>query len=154
MASIKIYKLNELFEVQHFLNGGIIGGELKSGVEGLVGLTLTFSHPSFACTFVTASRENDKLLLTDIKAQVEAASTASVIVLSFGGRIAFIETSPSSGVILSGTTEQAKALLGFDYNNATTGRVYDSPLSAVPTPPYLIQSYSVNETTHVLYTYE
>lgn len=153
MAQIKIYKLNELFEVQHFLNGGILGADISKGVSGLIGLVITFTLPSFSHTFV-AGADPDLLRYLEIKTQLEAASTAALKVVQFGGRIGFIQATPTTGCVLSGTTQPAKALLGFDYNTATVGKVYDSPHSATPTVPYLIQSYSVNETTHVVYTFE
>lgn len=151
---IKIYKLNEIGEVQTFLNGGIIGSDVSRGVVGLVGQAITFTSPSFSHTFVTAGRNNDMLLLADIKSQLETASASALLVFSHAGRIAFIEATPTSGVALAATNQEAKALLGFDRNSASVGKVYGSPYEGDPTPPYFLQSYSVNETTHVVYTVE
>lgn len=149
---IKVYKLNEIFEVEHFLNGGLTGIDISKGVQGLAGLTITFTNPSFSWTF-TPGADPEFLRYLEIKAQLEAAS-ASLKVKQFGGKIAFIEATPSTGVVLSGTQQTAKALLGFDYNTVSIGKVYGSPYDAIPTAPYLIEMYSVNETTHVLVVME
>jgi hypothetical protein len=148
---IKVYKLNELGEVQTFLNGGLIGSDVSAGVGGLIGQTITFTTPSFSHTFVSAGRYNEALLLADIKSQLETASTNTLRVFSHGGRIAFVQVNPTTGVALAATDQIAKALLGFDRNSVCAGKVF-APVG--PTAPYFLTAYSVNETTHVVYTVE
>lgn len=154
MAQIKIYKVNEIFEVQHFLNGGIIGLDVSKGVEGLVGKKLTFTTPSFNYTFV-AGASSDLVRFLEIKSQLETASSGALLVKQYGGKIAFIEATPSTGCIIAGGAgNTGNGYLGFDSLNSTVGKVYGSPFTSPAVAPYLIQSYSVNETTHVIYTYE
>jgi len=263
MALIKLYKLNEIYEVQHFLQGGLTGKDVSGGVEGLVGKTVTFGKPVFSWTFVQGA-DPDFTRFQEIKSQLENASGGALRVLQMGGRILFIEKTPSTGCVLkagtsgshavmrgtvdlstltyggggtvdtktlkvsingggvqtvtfaapanagaivsqinavvaglasldsgnhllltvstlgtgssvattNGTadgnlglldnttvtgvaTNDGNTLLGFDSAADSTGKVYDSPFTSPnPTVPYFIQSYSVNETTHVIYTME
>lgn len=156
MPSNRIYKFSDINEAQAFLNGGIFGRDVSKGVVGLVGLTLTFTSPSFAVTFTAATptptdRDPYTLLLKDIKAQVEAANN-SILVTSIGGKLVFIEKTPTSGTALSNNNEPAKALLGFDQAAATVGKFYKPPETSGD--PNYVWAYSVNESTHVIYTWE
>jgi hypothetical protein len=157
MPSNRIYKFSDINEAQAFLNGGLIGKDIsKGGVAGLVGKTLTFTSPAFAVTFTAAAgpptdRDPYTLLLKDIKAQVEAAN-ADILVQSIAGKIVFIEKTPTNGVALSGSDEPAKSLLGFDQNSASVGKFYKPP--DVSGDPNYTWAYSVNESTHVIYTWE
>lgn len=157
MAQNHIRKFTDINEAQIFLNGGIIGADVRKGIAGLVGKVLTFTTPAGAVTFAAASgpptdRDPYTLLLTDIKAQVEAA-IATVQVTSLGGRLVFLEATPASGVALSGNNEPAKALLGFDGNSVVAGKFYH-PTGISGGPNYYTWAYSVNESTHVIYTWE
>src|ERR1700709_2165936 len=113
MSSNRIRQFSEIFEVETFLNGGIILGQvqgavagqalLKTGLYGLVGATLIFTSPSaVTVTFVASGgasasagptkdliiRNPDPIVLTfdDLKLQIEAA-IATVRVLSFKGSL-------------------------------------------------------------------
>lgn len=157
MPSNRIYKFSDINEAQAFLNGSLIGAEIQAGVVGLVGKTLTFTSPAFAVTFAAISpaptdRDPYVLRLKDIKAQVEAAN-ADILVQTLGGRIVFVEKVPTNGTTLSGNDEPAKALLGFDRNNAVAAKFY-RPMGISGGPPNYVWVYSVNESTHVLYTWE
>lgn len=157
MSVNRVYKFQDIGEVQAFLNGGLIGGDVKSGVLGLVGTRLTFSQPSFYVDFAAVTpapdtRDAYKLLFADIKAQVEAANNA-ILVTQLGGKIVLIEKTPTNGISLSSNDEVAKALLGFDRNNARIGKVY-SPPNVTGAAQNWMWAYSVNESTHVIYTWE
>jgi hypothetical protein len=158
MALNRIYKFSDINEAQAFLNGAIIGRDIsKGGVRGLVGQVLTFSSPAFAVTFTAVSpapinRDPYTLLILDIKQQIEAAN-GSILVQQLGGRIVFIERVPTSGVALAGNDEPAKAALGFDGNSPTVGKLF-RPAGISGGPPNYTWAYSVNETTHVLFTWE
>jgi hypothetical protein len=154
----RIFKFQDIFEVQAFLNGAIVGGNVGGGVAGLVGQTLTFTSPAFAITFKPVSpapltRDPYTLLFQDIKQQIEAGST-QILVQQVGGRILFIEKAPASGVALSPNNEPAKALLGFDQTGPVIGKFYKPATVAGATPPFYEWAYSVNETTHVVFTWE
>lgn len=144
--ALRVYKFRDIVEMELFLRGGLLGGDVSRGVVGLVGKTLTFTAPAGNVTFVTENRENDMLLLADIKAQTEAA-IANLTVLSVGGHIAFVHSSTAAGVALSATDSEAKSLLGFRRVGATTGKVY----GVVPgTPPAYLDSYASYDNSHVL----
>lgn len=175
----RVYKFTDIFQVQTFLNGGIIAGALKgaqnggspagigSGIYGLVGATLKFTSPSaVTVTFVASDgaggsadpalpvdqRNPNPQVLTfkDIKAQIEAA-IATVRVTSYEGRLVLTEVTPTSGVALD-NTGTANALLGLDNAGSTTGKVYAPPPSA--TPPCWTWAYSDGSNSHVVYTLE
>jgi len=134
--ALKLYKFKNVKEAELFLQGALVGKDISGGVVGLVGLTLNFTTPLGSVTFATANRENDALLLKDIKAQVEAA-IATLRVLSFEGRIVIIEASPTTGISVPSTNQVAKSLLGFDQNSAFVSKVY----GVVPgTPPAWLSS--------------
>jgi len=153
----KIYKFSDMIEAQYFLNGGIIGVDVSQGIYGLVGQALTFSSPAvFTVNFVAAvpnpaGRDPYKLLLVDIKAQIEAANP-DISVQSIGGRIVLIEKLPSLGVAFDGTVQFSKTVLGLD-NGVTVGKVYH-PAGISGGPPNYTWVYSVNEGTHVVVTWE
>ncbi len=153
--AIKIYKFATIDLAQHFLDGGIVGGEIyksfeggQGGISGLVGKTLTFTAPAGAVVFA-AGVHGDRLLPLEIKAQIEAA-VAGLTVVFFGGRIGFIDTDLSAAVQLSANDEIAKAILGFPKNKAVVGKVY----GAVAPAPYYMDSYAPNDGSHVIYVME
>ncbi len=129
--ALKLYKFRELREAEIFLQGGIIGTDVSKGIIGLVGLTLTLTAPVVAHTFVTANRANNALLLKDIKAQLEAAQPL-LRVTQIGGRIVLIEVTPTNGVQVPATSQAAKPLLGWDQNEAFSGKVYSEPGGVTP----------------------
>lgn len=173
MAQTKIYKFSDIVEAQHFLNGGVLGARvvpingsspagnagspnnLGLGIAGLVGKTLKFAAPSavtvtFTASVATNNPDPTTLVLSDLKAQIEAA-IATVKVFSIGGRIALIEVTPTGGIAID-KTGTASALLGFDTAVNTVGKVFAPPPSA--TPPAWTWTYSTNDNTHVIYTLE
>lgn len=148
--ALRMNKFRDIVEAEIFLRGGLIGTDVSKGVVGLVGKTISFTSPVGDVTFVTANRENDMLLLTDIKSQIEAVLTSGMRVLSVGGRIAFVHPSGTTAIALAATDQQAKSLLGFDQNSATSGKVY----GVVPgTPPAYLSAYSADG-AHVVVTNE
>lgn len=155
MAAFKVRKFSNVFELETFLNGGIVGGPTLGGVSGIVGTTLTFTSPaSFSCTFVAGATPG-VLTFAEIKAQIETASTATVRVFAVGenGRIGLIETSVSSGIALAATSSNAKLLLGFPKTVAVVGTVYlyDPTASA----PCVFSIYNdVQSASHVAVTWE
>lgn len=158
MPVMKVYKIREIDEVALFLEGGILGAsfgqnrEGPPGLQGLVGLTLTFTNPVGSCTFVQGADPSGLLTFGEIHNQIEAAVPA-VRVKQLSGRLALIEVAPTTGIAITGNV--ATAILGFDATGATSGKVYASPFSAAPpVPPYLVQAYSTNDNVHVLFTYE
>lgn len=173
MASNKVRKFREIWEVQLFLNGGIIGGSVVAGkgqggnpgnlflgVQGLVGKTLIFSEPASGTVTFSASTQSgnpdpNTLMPSDIKAQIE--TVMSGVTVSFqGGVLVIVEATPDHGVAIS-KTGTANALLGFDATggNDTIGLFYPPPSSAdPPTAPYWTWAYSTNDNMHVIFTYE
>jgi len=157
MSTNRVRKFTEVFELETFLNGGLILGQiggaagspasLLNGIYGLVGKTLKFTSPSgVTVTFAASSgtggsadpakavdaRNPDPsvLVLADIKAQIEAA-IATVRVSSYKGRLVLIEVTPTSGIALD-KTGTANALLGVDAAVNTVGKIYAPPPSATP----------------------
>lgn len=180
MAKNRMRKFTQVFEVETFLNGGLIAGPVPmaqdggsqaggqaQGYDGLVGKTLKFSSPGAATvTFVASSGAGGSadpalpantgnpnpqvLLFKDIKLQVEAAVPA-IKVLNMNGKLVFIEATPTSGVTID-HTGTATALVGFDGAHDTVGKVYAPPPSA--TPPCWTWAYSGNDNMHAIFTLE
>lgn len=165
MANLKVRKFTTIDQVQHFLDGGITGsaGHVKPREGGppganLVGLTLTFLNPAGTVTFVAGARPNGLLLYQEFKSQIETAIVGVVVKMMEDGSIAFIETTPTTGLVLKGdntAATNANIVLGFDKDTNAVGKVYGSPYSPVPAvAPYFVQMYSSNDNTHVVTTYE
>lgn len=162
MALLKLYKFFEIDDINHFLAGGIRGTSDIArprpggppGIIGLVGKKLTFNKPSGTVTFTEGANGNH-LLFKEIKSQIETAIPA-LLVKQTAGALSFIEKTPSTGVVLKGdgsANSSANTLLGFDGENNTIGKVYDSPHSNRPDPPsvpHLVQIYMVNDGMHVV----
>ena len=155
MPRTKIRKFQEPYEVETYLNGGLIfkdirgavmggtEGGIGAGLDGLVGKTLIFTSPAVVTvTFVASSgvggsaqpgvgkNPNPQVLLfKDLKLQIEAAA-ALVKVFSFGGRLVLIEATPASGIGINkdGT---ANTILGIDTATNSVGKFYTPPPSAV-----------------------
>lgn len=163
MPLLKCYKFFELDEINHFLSGGIRGTTGlflprpggPSGVSGLTGRKLTFTNPAGTVTFTDGVGGN-YLLFKEVKAQIEAA-IPDLLVRQTAGALAFIEKTPTTGVVLKGdgtADTSANTLLGFDGENTTTGRVYGSPYGDAPTAPYFVRAYAVNDAMHVVIVME
>jgi hypothetical protein len=118
MAVNKIQKFRTIEEVMTFLNGGVVGGVVNKspgppsnnapGVGGLVGATLTFTSPSqVTVTFAVSSGSNPDpytLLLSDIKAQIQAADPALLVTQNQDGRIVITEVTPTDGVAIAASS--------------------------------------------------
>jgi hypothetical protein len=168
MAKNKAYKFRELFEMQTFLNGGLIGGSLQKsvgsisvGLVGLVGKSLKFTQPTAVeYTFIASSGSNpdpNTLLFSDIQAQLMGA-VAGLLVTSWEGRLVFIETTPNHGVTLVNATvagTDARGILGFG-NGATdtqVGKLY-TPSAVSNAAPCWTWAYSLSENMHTVLTWE
>lgn len=163
MAINRLQKFQDIILLQHFLNGGIIGGEMPKnqppaapGWFGLVGLTLIFTEPtSNTVTFVASNSPNypsDQLMLSDVKDQIQTVMTG-LNVLSIGGRLAFVETTPTSGVAIT-AAGTANSIFGFDTANPTSNIVYVPPgVTPSGTQGQWTWAYSVNENYHTVYTW-
>jgi hypothetical protein len=176
MAVNKHRKFSQTFEVETFLNGGIVAGPVKGsefggtsanlgqGIFGLVGKTLKFTVPAVTTvTFVQSSGAGgsaepgvganpnpDVLLFKDIKLQVQAA-IAAVKVLNMNGVLVFIEATPTLGVTID-NTGTANPLLGLDKDGTTVGKLYAPPPSAVV--PCWTFMYADNNGMHNILTLE
>lgn len=158
MSAIKVYKFRDITEVQHKLDGGLLGGQVSFPVYGLVGKVITFVLPTAAaCTFVAgADATGLSLTFKEVKTQLEAA-IANLRVVNFsggvGGGIAagFIHASLGGAVTLASLNEPARALLGFANNTALTGKLFNPPGGAAPS---FIQAYAANDGSHTIYTLE
>lgn len=164
MAIARVRKFTEIIEVETFLNGGLIFGDLEkssvgagasqlaAGIDGLVGKTLKFTSPSaVTVTFTASAHANPSVLLAkDIIAQIEAA-IATVKVTTFGRRLVLVEVTPSSGVAVAGDGT-ANALLGIGVA-ALAGKVYAAPPSAVA-PCWTWATVDPSNGQHVIYTFE
>ena len=149
--AMKVYKFGSLDELNHFLNGGVIGGtELANTLVPIVGKTVVFTNPAGSHTFVAGANPAG-LSLPEVKTQLEAAVTGLRVVY-FERHLAFIEASPATGIVVASGT--ALLDLGFD-PNGVTGLVYAGPFSgAPPTPPYFVSAYASGENAHVVYVEE
>lgn len=153
MPILRAQKFTNLEEMNTALKGGLIGTDVSKGIAGLVGEQVSFTAPTAATvTFVTAtlgageSRDTYRLMFKDIKAQIEAAVTG-LTVLSIGGKIAFVEASPSGGVALAATSQVGKRLLGFDQNSAVVGTPVNADGSTVP---FFVHAHMTQDNAHVV----
>jgi hypothetical protein len=139
--ALKTYKFRSQVEMDLFLNGGIICGNDKAaaGLQGMVGLTLTFSDPAGSVTFSQpAGRDtHTPLLIGDIKDQIAAVpALADLDVLNLGGSVAFARKTDGEVVALPATNQLAKVKLGLAGATAITGKIYN-PGGAAPVVPYV-----------------
>lgn len=160
----KIYKFPNIYELQNFLNGGLMGKELggtPQGWYGLVGLTLKFvgPGPTGSVTFTPSVNPLNTdpycLQLQDIQTQVSTV-VDTIRVGSVNGRILFIEVTPTNGVSVDsvGGGSTANTALGLDSAGAV-GKVYAGPGTATPAvAPAWLWAYSVNENSHTLFCLE
>ena len=177
MAQNRIRKFKTIGDAADFLNGAVLGGQVVktsapgsltgvgTGIQGLVGLTLIFSSPSAATiTFAASSGSGGSahtpntnpdpsiLLLTDIRQQVAAGLATVTVKADTEGRLAFIESTPASGVTIS-HTGTANALLGLDTVNDSVGRFYKNAVISQTAPCWTwMQSDGGNAT--IIATYE
>lgn len=152
--AVRIYKFKDIVEMQHFLNGGVVGGQANY-VSGIVGKTLKLTLPSAKTVTFTAvgggvNGDQTALWFKDIKTQIETAAN-DVKVSLIDGKIAIIEATLSGGVKVD-KTGTATANFGFSTQNDTAGKVYNSPPST--TVPAWTFAYSGNDNSHIVFTLE
>lgn len=157
MPTNQIYKFKDINEAEYFLNGAVFGSEAPNKADGapgwdVVGKTLIFTSPAVVTvTFTAGSGPGGRLLLKDLKTQIEAVAT-TVLVTSLNSRLILIEKTPTSGVGIN-KTGTANSVLGFDSQNNTVGKYYTPPGVTAGTQQW-VWSYSNNENYHVVYTWE
>lgn len=107
MALFKIHKFREQAQIAHFLAGGIVGTNAFTkarqgppGVYDLVGATLTFLQPIGSVTFVAGGDYGGLLTFKDVKEQIENA-VVGVLVCQVSTLLGFVESAPSTGLVLS-----------------------------------------------------
>lgn len=130
---LKIKKFRNVDEANHMLNGGLIGGDMKTGgIDDLVGKTITFTSPVGTKTFTASTTQHTgRLSFADIKAQLEGAMATLRVVL-IAGRIAFRHATPGTVVSLGAVNESGRVPLGLPNNEAISGVVYAGPAGAAP----------------------
>ncbi len=147
----KIRKFRDIIEAEHYLNGGVVGGN-AAVVPGIVGKNLIVGATTVTFTAVGSGVTGDTtaLFFKDIKSQIETA-VAAVKVFLLDGKIAIIEKTPTSGALVTkdGT---ANAILGFQNNSNIQGKIFAPPPSA--TPPCWVWACIGLDNSHVIYTLE
>jgi len=154
MPTNRIHKFNDIVEMELFLNGAIIGGDVSKGVE-VVGKQLHFIAPGPVgnVTFTTGTDPHNPYLLRlkDLKAQIEAQA-AGITVTSKDGRL--VLKGSASGVVLHPlNAADANNLLGFDTDYDVVGKVYP-PAAGVLVDPCWVWANVCGENTYVIYTWE
>lgn len=159
---ITTIKIRETNDIEFYLAGGILGGQLTKngkgaiGVAGLAGLKLKFTSPvAVEVTFAAVAGEQGGFIpLTQITAQLVAAGVP-VQAMQRGanggvGVLGLIEVDPTNGVtIVAASSLDARAALGFDgaAGGTSVGRVVGPPGGA---PPTLLNAYMDETNHHVL----
>lgn len=146
----KTYKFKDIVEMQHFLNGGVCGGQAHA-VPGIVGKTLIIGATTVTFTAVAGGINGDQsaLLFKDIRSQIQTA-VATVDVLLIDGKIAIILKTPASLTIDKDGT--ANPLLGFNSAADTVTKLYAPPPSAVA--PAWTFAYCGSDNSHIVLTLE
>jgi hypothetical protein len=155
MPANKVYKFKDIDEAELFLNGAVFGGDLRAGVQNLVGTKLKFTLPAAVeHTFVVgAGADPYTLSLADLKSQLEGA-VAGLRVRSFDGRLALMEITPSLGVtLIAATSNDARAALGFDPAVSTVSKVY-TPAIVTPVAPCWTAIAADDKNMHIVYVWE
>lgn len=126
----KVYKFKDIIELQHFLNGGVVGGPALV-VNDIVDKTLIIGATTvtFAVAGEGVGGDKSALYFKDIRTQIMAA-VATVDVLLIDGKIAIILKVPGALTIDKDGT--ANRLLGFDTQVDTVSKLYAKPGSVAP----------------------
>ena len=133
---IEILKFATVEEANFVIRGGLVGGaSANETFEGLVGLTITFSSPSFSHTFTQPTGTNPgQLRFSDVKSQLETASSSALVVGIFNKKIAFSMT--GAAVALPQADEVARLVLGIanthGAGDAISGMFLNPPDGAEP----------------------
>lgn len=123
--AIDVIKFSSFDHFRILMRGGIITGNNIN--SNLGGLTLTFAVPSFAVTFSASG-----LSLKQIKEEIETASAGALTVLFFDkDQLAFVETTPSTGVRITDAS-LARARLGLPQSGTLQGKVFSKPGGTAP----------------------
>jgi hypothetical protein len=126
----KVYKFKDIVELQHFLNGGVVGGRAEV-VNSIVDKTLIINGTTvtFAAAGQGVNGDSYALRFKDIRTQI-MAQVATVDVLLIDGKIAIILKVPGAVTIDKDGT--ANTLLGFDPQVDTVTKLYAKPGSVAP----------------------
>lgn len=155
MAKSRIVKFEDINLLESFLNGGVVASADLSKLPNLDGKQLKFTSPVAVTVTLPPPADGRTYRLSDLVAALTGA-VAGLSVRSFCGRLVLIESSPSAGVALAadGANDlSALPLLGWGKASGVVGKVY-KPTVLGGGAPYVISTYSVNETTHVAHVYE
>lgn len=155
MAANRTYKFLNLDELLTFLNGGLRGTDINRGVYGLNGLSLTFTSPVAVTMTFGPSTQSDpnQYQLKDLKAQLEGA-ISGLRVSSANGVLILGEVTPTSGVALSSSPEDAKRILGFDKGRASIGKVFAPPGTSPPVAPCWTWIDTTSDNQYFVMTWE
>lgn len=155
MARSRIVKFEDINLLEAFLNGGILSSADLNNLPDLSGKQLKFTLPSVVTVTLPDPTDPAKYRLADLVAGITSA-LPGLTVRQFCGKLIIVETSPTAGVALAADGANALSalhLLGWSKTQAVVGKVY-KPTILGGGAPYVINTYSVNETTHVAHVYE
>lgn len=150
-------KYRDIREMQHFLQGGVLGGRAiqtgqTHGFLPIVGQTLIFSTPVATCTF-TAGANPQGLTAPEIVAQIEAA-VPTVRAFWLNGCLALILATPASPAIVVNKTGTSNGFFGFSNGvsgSVTPGKFVNNFGGAAPA---YLTSYPTPDNSHVVLTWE
>jgi hypothetical protein len=142
--ALKVKQLPSFDYFELFAQGGISGGPVVQGFD-LIGKTITFDLPAFTHTFTGTA--GTRLTFQEVKTQLETASAGALTVRGIGGRIVFVQTTPTTRVKLS-TAQDARVEFGLARNGTIEGLVLSAPGGAAPS---LINAYPDNGRVWVIY---
>lgn len=133
--AFKIYKFQDAAEMELFLNGALLGNDIRKGIAAsLQGKTMVFTVPAAGtATFTDPPANGAYYTLAEIKAKLEAAS-AGLVVSQKDGRLVLKST---TGVSIS-STSTGLAEFGFGPGAAVVAKVYGAPGAAAPS---YVQAY-------------
>jgi hypothetical protein len=138
--------------LEHFLNGGIFGGNYSPSNGIYNGDQLIFTSPALTVTFTKAS-PNEPLTLSEIANQLKAADP-NLNLVTFGSEIGIIYNNASLAISLpaaGASDESARIALGFGTNPLSGMLVSNDP----NTPPYLVEvSYNAASGSHIAYIWK
>lgn len=133
---LKVTKFASLDDMNNFLQGAVVGGDIGSGpFYYLDGTVLKLTTPAATCTFATAhNSQQEPLTLQQVVAAINASAIGSTVIARVNhGRIVLVQKSLTTGVVLAseGAGSTANHLLGFD-PAGMTGKVFAAPGGSAP----------------------